>query len=84
MQIVVVMFENECMRSCLDKHSLELIILPRQLTKSFDKIKSEREGPLTEEQLQHHSSSNTSPRATFATANERSTNPSTPIRVKLW
>ncbi|VDL18802.1 unnamed protein product [Hymenolepis diminuta] len=54
-----------------------------QLTKSFDKIKSEREGPLTEEQLQHHSSSNTSPRATFATANERSTNPSTPIRVKL-
>lgn len=53
-----------------------------QLTKSFDKIKSEREGPLAEEQLQHRSS-NSSPRTTFATANDRSTNPSTPTRVNL-
>ncbi|KAL5103128.1 hypothetical protein TcWFU_000756 [Taenia crassiceps] len=59
-----------------------------QLTKTIDKIKSEREGSLSDEiHLQHHPSSNTSP---GYAANERATNPPTPtpqasqtIRVKL-
>ncbi|VDK41526.1 unnamed protein product [Taenia asiatica] len=59
-----------------------------QLTKTIDKIKSEREGSLSEEiHLQHHPSSNTSP---GYAATERATNPPTPtpqatqtIRVKL-
>ncbi|VDM20926.1 unnamed protein product [Hydatigera taeniaeformis] len=59
-----------------------------QLTKTIDKIKSEREGSLVEEiHLQHHPSSNTSPG--YATT-DRATNPPTPtpqstqnIHVKL-
>ncbi|CUT99476.1 jun protein [Echinococcus multilocularis] len=59
-----------------------------QLTKTIDKIKSEREGSLVEEiHLQHHPSSNTSP---GYAPTDRVTNPPTPspqatqaIRVKL-